>query len=282
MSNNGDGPRKRKHDQFYLNMRWFMMFERMHTASLNRQAAIKKGRSVLPLEIEQAHLEDAAVREKMDMLKAALIEQAEDEFGVVWQWMMTHPGLGTGWLPIRLLALIDDIERFELPSKLRRYCGLAVIDGQAERDTQHFSREIKSVLLGDMMFVEQLLIHRAPGYRELYADYRAKLEERFPHPVCNGCGAPGVAKKVGGITHWVCQAECTIEVKGPKVNYTPLHIYRMAKRPVAQHFLVHLWLIWRRVEGLSVTMPWILEQPGHSRYFPPPNWPLPGWEAYAV
>jgi hypothetical protein len=277
--------RPKKHRDFNLYHRWYTQYEKMRVASLNRQAAIEKGECDLSLSLEQALLADMGVEKHMAKMKKLLLEMAEYEFGVVWHWLSSIRGLGTGWLPIRLLALTDDIERFPLPSKYRRYCGLAVIEGEAERNNEHFSRQLKSLLLGDNMIAEQFIMQRTPVYREIYEEYRQYLEEeRGLTPVCRVCGAPGYARKVAGKNAWFCKAECKgkPEGGGPKIEYTPMHLYRMSKRPVAQIFLTHVWLIWRRVEGLSITKPWILAQDGHNRYVPPPNWPMSGWEEYAV
>jgi hypothetical protein len=49
------------------------------------------------------------------------------------------------------------------------------------------------------------------------------------------------------------------------------HINAMAQRKTQKIFLQHLWVTWRKSEGLPVTMPWIIEKGGHSSYIEPPG-----------
>lgn len=48
------------------------------------------------------------------------------------------------------------------------------------------------------------------------------------------------------------------------------HINAMAQRKMQKIFLQHLWVTWRKVEDLPVTMPYIIEHGGHSDYIAPP------------
>ena len=49
------------------------------------------------------------------------------------------------------------------------------------------------------------------------------------------------------------------------------HIDNMAKRKTAKIFLSHLWAVWRELEGLPVTKPWIIDLGGHSKYIEAPG-----------
>lgn len=49
------------------------------------------------------------------------------------------------------------------------------------------------------------------------------------------------------------------------------HINAMAQRKMQKIFLQHLWVTWRKAEGLPVTMPWVIEKGGHSTYIEPPG-----------
>jgi len=46
---------------------------------------------------------------------------------------------------------------------------------------------------------------------------------------------------------------------------------KMARRKMIKIFLSHLWVTWRKMEGLSVTKPYIFEIGGHSDYIEPPE-----------
>lgn len=49
------------------------------------------------------------------------------------------------------------------------------------------------------------------------------------------------------------------------------HIHNMAQRKTVKIFLSHLWAVWRELDGLDVTKPWIIAQGGHSDYIAPPG-----------
>jgi hypothetical protein len=46
---------------------------------------------------------------------------------------------------------------------------------------------------------------------------------------------------------------------------------KMARRKMVKIFLSHLWVTWRKMEGLRVTKPYIFEVGGHSNYIEPPE-----------
>jgi hypothetical protein len=49
------------------------------------------------------------------------------------------------------------------------------------------------------------------------------------------------------------------------------HIHNMAQRKMVKIFLSHLWTKWREIEGLPVTMPYVIARLGHSDYIAPPD-----------
>lgn len=46
---------------------------------------------------------------------------------------------------------------------------------------------------------------------------------------------------------------------------------KMARRKMIKIFLSHLWVTWRKMEGLPVTRPYIFDIGGHSNYIEPPD-----------
>ena len=46
---------------------------------------------------------------------------------------------------------------------------------------------------------------------------------------------------------------------------------KMARRKMVKIFLSHLWVTWRKMEGLTVTRPYIFDIGGHSNYISPPE-----------
>lgn len=49
------------------------------------------------------------------------------------------------------------------------------------------------------------------------------------------------------------------------------HIHNMAQRKAVKIFLQHLWITWRELEGLPVTMPYAISVMGHGDYIKPPG-----------
>jgi len=84
-------------------------------------------------------------------------------------------------------------------------------------------------------------------YRALYNQERAKLDKRFP-------------------------AAEQIEVMGKKrLQHNPKHNFEAAKRKVEKIFLGHLWLVWRIMNGNSITPPYMPkgDPPSNHRIMPP-------------
>jgi len=55
-----------------------------------------------------------------------------------------------------------------------------------------------------------------------------------------------------------------------KMERTPGHIDRRARRKMRKVFLGHLWIVWRTEEGLPVTPVYIMGREGHNREIPIP------------
>lgn len=88
-------------------------------------------------------------------------------------------------------------------------------------------------------------------YRPLYEQFKAAYAEREDLKA-------EIGEKEGGETkHGI--------TKGTG------HIDNMAKRKMIKIFLSHLWAVWRELEGLPVTKPWIIDLGGHSKYIEAPG-----------
>ena len=156
--------------------------------------------------------------------------------------MIKIKGLGEGGLNAQLLAQIDDIGKFDTVSKLWAFSGYSVKDGHRiysmPGEKCPFNKHLKSViwLIGDQ-FVKQ----RTPIYRDLYD--KAKEEYRIQHPV-----------KI---------------IENGKTKYNNGHIDNMARRKTVKIFLQHLWVIWRNLEGLPVSEPYVKAILGHTNIIEP-------------
>jgi hypothetical protein len=244
MNNNGKDkrpdPKPRKHPQLwqhYLIWNELVEMRKRHTL---RISSIEKGKSNLDAGVEYAFLErleiDLLIKEHKEIMInwGALIP--------CWEWVTSIRGLKEGSLAAQLLAQIDDIGKFATISKLWRFSVGSVIDGKVERnkkgEVSPFNRKLKSIC---WLVSDQFVKQQTPMYVDLY--YQEKDRQRELHPE-------------------------KIVVDG-KTMYNPGHIDNMAKRKIVKIFLSHLWVVWREIEGLPVSKPYIEQIKGHSNIIEP-------------
>jgi len=169
----------------------------------------------------------------------------------IWEhWLKNVTGIGP-CLAGSLYAGVQDIARFETVSKLWKYCGQDVVDGHAPKRKRGEKITWNPFLRMTVYKVTDSFLKQNPDkclYRWLYDEHKAIYRSRYPEKADSGRRT-----KSGGII-W---------------NYTDLHIHNMAKRKAGKIFLEHLWAEWRRLEGLSVTEPWIIKHGGHEHYVEP-------------
>ena len=234
-------PKPRKNPHLWQSYLWWNELVEMRKRHDLRIASIDAGKSNLDVEFEYK------VKEKMNLDN--LIEDAKKEmigYGRdildVWEWVTSIKGLKAGSLAAQLLAQIDDISLAPTVSALWRYCGQAVIDGKAERNVKgeksHFNRRLKSIC---WLISEQFIRQQTKLYVDIY--YVEKERQRLLHPE-------------------------KIKVDG-KWKYNDGHLHNMAKRKMVKIFLQHLWLKWRKYEGLPVSNPYVIDIMGHSKYIEP-------------
>lgn len=160
---------------------------------------------------------------------AKYLNQQNKGFPIYTLWLKNINGVGP-ILSARLIAMIEDIERFATISKLWRYCGLAVAeDGHAEKKKKgeklHFDPRMKVLCWK----IGESFVKKKGGYRTLYEKFRAEYDEKWKTP--EDCGSVGCKNK----------KKC---LDG--------HRYMAAKRKTVKVFLAHLWQKWREIKGLPV------------------------------
>lgn len=92
-------------------------------------------------------------------------------------------------------------------------------------------------------------------YRKLYDQFKAEYEQR---PDLKAEVESRKGKKTKG------EGGAVVETSGTA------HIHRMAMRKMEKVFLAHLWLVWRQLEGLSMTKPFVIDQLKHADMIEPP------------
>jgi len=161
--------------------------------------------------------------------------------------VVVNPGAGMPWgqpvqAPVAALPASGG-PSFDTVSKLWRFAGYAVIDGQSEKNAKgeksHFNRRLKSTCF---LVADQFIRQQTPGYIEIYYAEKERQHRLHPEPVENGNG-----KKI----------------------YTDAHLHNRAWRKMVKIFLQHLWLTWRQSEGLPVSEPYVQAIMGHTNIVKP-------------
>jgi hypothetical protein len=228
-------PKPRKLAQLYqLYQIWYELSE-MKKKHILRMSSIEKEKSNMDMEIEKAFLEHTDLEKECEYFKKNMVKVAELIAGDIWSWLVSIRGLGEGGLAAQLLAQIDDISRFSNISKLWRFAGYAVIDGKAERNHQGEKSHKNNLLAAIVWNIgDQFIRQQTVFYSEIYYQEKARLRELYPVPIDVNSGSLWQQK------------------------YTDSHIHRMAKRKMEKIFLSHLWLKWRKAEGLPESAPYVI------------------------
>lgn len=174
----------------------------------------------------------------------------------------------------------SSIRAFDNPSKLRRFAGLAPVDGKAEKVTKgqkgiHYNPELRSML---WRLLIRLLQQRGVWLRkyEENVEYYTKRCERqgikvMPTPLGRYCLTCQELKSVPKTTKncLECGEELVGKTEPPGVLYLG-HLVNMAKRKTIRLWLDLLWVVWREALGLPIRTPYAVEYLGHH--------PINPWE----
>lgn len=253
-------PKPRRHPQLWQAYLWWdehMQMRKRHTQRLESVAA---GKSNLDGATEELYLEMVEPIYKNAQKELFSYGQA---VGPIWDWLVSIHGIGPH-TAAKLLALIDDPANFDTVSKLWRFCGYAVIDGEIDKPTKGqklpYNRRLKSEL---HVMMENFVRANTPLYKEILDEEKERQRRLYPNPVCRKCG--GIGQQKG--KKWVCP-EC--KATGRELNFTPDHIQNRAYRKTIKVFLSHLWIMWRQYEGLPISEPYaIAHLPEHTHMIEP-------------
>lgn len=154
---------------------------------------------------------------------------------IMYESIIRIRGIGP-MMAAKLLALLA-IEDFENISKLWRHSGYAVIDGKREKPVRGQRLAYSKRLKTTLFLIGQSFLKTSSPYRDLYDVAREKYDNER--------------------------------------DWTPLHCHYAAIGYMVKRFLSHLWVHWREIEGLEVSLPYIHAVGGHehiddSEYY---GWP---------
>lgn len=254
-------PKPRAHPQLWQSYLWWDELMQMRKRHTLRASSADRGKSNLDAQFERDVMGHMAID---DLLKEAEKSMASygNALGPVWDWMVGIRGIGAH-TAAKILALIDDPGKFETISKLWRFSGYAVVDGQIDRASRgeklHYNRRLKSEL---HLIAVHMVMSQTPMYVDVYYEEKARQQAMHPEPICSKCGAVGQQKGQS----WHC-TQCA--ASGRALLYTPDHLHNRAQRKMIKVFLSHLWLIWREQEGLPVSLPYVAAVLGHEHIILP-------------
>jgi len=182
-----------------------------------------------------------------------------------------------------LIAGIVDISRFNHVSSLQKYCGMDVVDGEAPRRVRGEKITWNPFLRTACFKLGESFTKQNPDkcqYRRLYDERKPFYRKQHPEwEFCYKCGAKllsqdglpdkcskkGCSGNHGGIPHPTRKKKDG----GVIYQYTKDHIHRMTMRWVVKLFIQHLWVEWRKLEGLSISDPWVIAHGGHADLIEP-------------
>jgi hypothetical protein len=258
-------PRPRKHMGLWQAYKWWYQLNEINRKYQQRMKAIEDGKSVMSAYLEQEMYEVLEVETKLEVAAKAMAREGK-KLGAIWEWVTGIKGIA-GNLGAKLLARIDDIGRFDTISKLWRYAGYAVIDGEIDHpqggEKRPYDAQLKSAVYE---ITDQFVRQRTPIYRAEYDEYREEDRRKHPNAICKKCGT------VFSPTIRTCP-ECGQTNKGLNLLYCNAHMHMRAKRKAGKLFLSHLWVNWRKMDGLTVTDPYVQDVLGHTHIIPPPDLP---------
>jgi len=251
-----------------------MLIRQRHNLRID---AASKGKSNMSAATEQAYMDQLGLDAVFKNVEKAMHLEGQG-CGEIWDWLNGIRGI-SGNLAAKLLALIDypapfpgsHPEHCATISKLRAYAGYGLHDGEIDRPKSGnklpYNKQLKSVCfqIGD-----QFIRQQTPPYVDAYYAEKERQRRLHPAPVCNKCGGEGIQKGQS----WRC-GECGqkagVNGRGWGLNYTPMHVHRMAMRKMIKIFLSHVWLKWREFEGLPLTKSYEEAILGHTNIIEPPN-----------
>jgi len=254
-------PKPRKHPHLWQSYLWWDELMQMRKRHTLRLSAAERGKSNYDAQFEIDVMDQMALDALVNTAAKTMASYGRAA-GPVWDWLVAIKGIGDH-TAAKIIALIDDPAKFATVSKLWRFSGYGLKDGQIDRPTKGavlpYNRRLKSELF---LMAESFVKQQTPTYVTIYYEEKERQRREHPEPVCSKCGA--VARLRG--QSWTCP-EC--RASGRAINYTPMHLDYRAKRKVVKVLLQHLWVVWREAEGLPVTMPYVHDVLHHTHYIAP-------------
>lgn len=188
------------------------------------------------------------------------VERQAKTFGRIYDWMRAQKGCGPVMAGV-ILAYVD-IHRAPTVSSLWKWCGLAVVDGHADRREKGKKAGYNPWLKSKMLAVlgESFIKTNSP-WRKHYDDNKHRLQHRIVQKcmLCDGSGTfdkkpCGNCNGTGGPCAW---------------GRSDAHRHRAALRYMVKMFVAALWTEWRTIEGLEIRAPYMEQYLGRAPHHDP-------------
>lgn len=162
------------------------------------------------------------------------IKNATDELEII-QIMSSVRGVGP-MLAAKVISMID-IQRATTISSLWKYAGYGVTDGVRDKPTKGLRLSYNKRLKATCYLVGTSFLKCCSPYRKIYDSAREYYEASRP-------------------------------------EWTKAHQHNAAMRKMIKHWLAHLWLVWRELEGLPTESPYVVAYLKHEHVSKPEEY---GW-----
>jgi hypothetical protein len=247
----------------------------------NRLSSAIAGRTKMDAGTEKGYLAIFTPMEKE--AKKTMINHGQ-QVGPIWDWLIGIRGIGAH-TAAKLLALFDDPGKFATISKWRRYAGWGLFDywqdengklmapkiGDKMRKNEE-GRHVRYPVVAEPKPGWTLVTHRDVPIKGWCLSYNKQLK-------CEGwlVGESFIKQQTPLYTDIYYEEKARLRAEHPEpeptsnggwpTKYTKSHIDRMAKRKMIKLFLSHFWVEWRTLDGLPVTLPYVLAHTErHSHY----------------
>lgn len=175
----------------------------------------------------------------------------------IWKWLKEQKGVGPTMGGV--LVAYTNVKRAPTASALWKWCGLAVVDGRADRRHKGHKCNYNPFLKGKMLKVlaESFIKSNSP-WRDIYDDRKNRRKNQLVD-TCMGCKGSGKYEKkpctnckgTGGPAPW---------------GASDAHRHRDALRVMVKQFLAQFWEEGRKLEGLEVRVPYAEEYLGRKHH----------------
>jgi hypothetical protein len=204
----------------------------------------------------------------VEAVLAKEIKEIVDEHPLWTRWLKGIKGIGPilagGWI-----SGLATPERFPNVAKLWAYCGYHTVPADMKyaekfKTNPRFADALAGGRIPALPDDQNLRMaaHRVRGQRANWSSSLKTLGWKT--------GESFVKASKGQYRPFYDEQRAHYEQSRPETS--DAHRFAMAKRKTVKLFLSHMWEVWRRIEGLPVTKPYVFTHMGHRDFIAPYDW----------